>query len=70
MALQLKIINFINPLMNIFKTLLLTIIAVSSAFITLEPTKSQEKIEVTPLIQSTKGLSGKKSHIQDGSKLN
>ena len=46
--------------MNIFKTLLLTAIALSSAFITLEPTKSQEKIEVTPLIQSSKGLSGKK----------
>ena len=46
--------------MNIFKTLFGIGIAVSSAFITLEPTKSQEKIEVTPLIQSTKGLSGKK----------
>ena len=70
MALQLKIINFINPLMNILKNLLLTAIAESSAFITLEPTKSQEKIEVTPLIQSTKGVSGKISNIQDGSKLN
>ena len=56
--------------MNIFKTLFGIGIAVSSAFITLEPTKSQEKIEVIPLIQSTIGLSGKKSHIQDGSKLN
>jgi len=46
--------------MNIFKTLLLTAIAVSSASITLEHAKSQEEIEVTPLIQSTKGLSGKK----------
>ena len=46
--------------MNIFKTLFGIGIAVSSAFITLEPTKSQEKIEVTPLIQSSKGLSGKK----------
>ena len=46
--------------MNIFKTILLTAITVSNAFITLEPTKSQERIEVTPLIQSTKGLSGKK----------
>ena len=35
-------------------------IAISSAFITLEPAKSQEKIEVTPLIQSSMGLSGKK----------
>ena len=46
--------------MNIFKLLLLSAIALSSAFTSLEPTKSQEKIEVTPLIQSTKGLSGKK----------
>ena len=46
--------------MNIFKTLLLTAIAVSSELITIEPAMSQEKIEVTPLIQSTKGLSGKK----------
>ena len=46
--------------MNIFKTILLTAITVSNAFITVEPTKSQERIEVTPLIQSTKGLSGKK----------
>jgi len=56
--------------MNIFKPLLLSAIALSSAFITLEPAKSQEKIEVTPLIQSTRGLNGKKSHIQEGSKLN
>ena len=34
--------------------------ALSSAFIALEPAKSQEKIEVTPLIQSSMGLSGKK----------
>ena len=46
--------------MNIFKTLLLTAIAVSSELITIEPAMSQEKIEVTSLIQSTKGLSGKK----------
>ena len=45
--------------MNIFKPLLLSAIALSSAFITLEPAKAQEKIEVTPLIQSTRGLSGK-----------
>ena len=35
-------------------------IALSNAFITIEPAKSQEKIEVTSLIQSTAGLSGKK----------
>ena len=46
--------------MNIFKPLILTTITLLSAFITLEPAKSQEKIEVTPLIQSTRGLSGKK----------
>ena len=46
--------------MNIFKTLLLTAITLSSASITLEPAKSQGKIEVTPLIQSSMGLSGKK----------
>tara|TARA_Y100001968_G_C19077780_1_gene581527 strand:+ start:217 stop:645 length:429 start_codon:yes stop_codon:yes gene_type:complete len=45
--------------MNIFKTFLLSSLAVSVAFITYEPAKSQEKIEVTPLIQSSKGLSGK-----------
>ena len=49
---------------------LLSAIAVSSASIVLEQAKSQEKIEVTPLIQSRKELSGKKSHIQDRSKLN
>tara|TARA_Y100001968_G_scaffold311813_1_gene334296 strand:- start:475 stop:903 length:429 start_codon:yes stop_codon:yes gene_type:complete len=46
--------------MNILKTLLLSAIALSSAFINVEPAKSQEKIEVISLIQSTKGLSGKK----------
>ena len=46
--------------MNIFKTLLLTTKTLSSASITLEPAKSQGKIEVTPLIQSSMGLSGKK----------
>tara|TARA_Y100001968_G_C19280305_1_gene678884 strand:+ start:567 stop:995 length:429 start_codon:yes stop_codon:yes gene_type:complete len=46
--------------MNISKTFLLSTIAVLSAFLTLEPAKSQEKIEVISLIQSTTGLSGKK----------
>ena len=46
--------------MNIFKHLLLSAIALSSSFITLEPAKSKEKIEVTPIIQSSRGLSGKK----------
>ena len=48
---------------------MLLAIALSSAFITLEPAKSQEKIEVTPLIQSSSGFGGKKSHIQDRNKL-
>ncbi len=39
---------------------MLAAISLSSAFITLEPAKSQGKIEVTPLIQSSMGLSGKK----------
>ena len=46
--------------MNIFYPFLLSAIALSSAFITFEPAKSQEKIEVTPLLQSSRGLSGKK----------
>ena len=46
--------------MNIIKTFSLSAIALSSAFITIEPAKTQEKIEVSPLIQSSTGLSGKK----------
>ena len=46
--------------MKIFKTFFLSSVLMSSAFLALEPTNSQEKIEVTPLIQSQKGLSGKK----------
>ena len=46
--------------MNIFKPLLLSAITLSSAFVTLEHAKSQENIEVTTLIQSKRGLSGKK----------
>ncbi len=46
--------------MKISKALFLSAMAVSSASTILEPAKSQEKIEVTPLIQSTKGLDGKK----------
>ena len=46
--------------MNIFKTFFFTSIAISSTFITFESAKSQEKIQVIPLIQSAKGLSGKK----------
>ena len=46
--------------MKILKTFLLTAIVVSGGLITFEPGKSQGKIEVTSLIQSTKGLSGNK----------
>ena len=46
--------------MNIFKTFFLSYIVISTALLAIEPTNSQEKIEVTPLIQSKKGLSGKK----------
>ena len=46
--------------MNIFKAFFLSSITLSSVFFILEPTHSQEKIEVTPLIQSARGLSGKK----------
>tara|TARA_B100000214_G_scaffold296222_1_gene226089 strand:+ start:149 stop:577 length:429 start_codon:yes stop_codon:yes gene_type:complete len=46
--------------MKIFKSLLLSGIAVSISFTTFATAKSQEKIKVTQLIQSTKGLSGKK----------
>tara|TARA_Y100001978_G_C23449213_1_gene316854 strand:- start:54 stop:506 length:453 start_codon:yes stop_codon:yes gene_type:complete len=53
-------LDFKNSLMNFFKPLLISVIAGSSFFTTYEQAKSQEKIEVTPLIQSTKGLSGKK----------
>ena len=46
--------------MNFFKNFILPSIAISTFLITLEPIKSQDKIEVIPLTQSTKGLSGKK----------
>ena len=46
--------------MNIIKTFLLSAIALSNFFITPEIAKSKEKIEVISLIQSSKGLSGKK----------
>ena len=46
--------------MNFLKSSFLTSIALLSVFISLEAAISQEKIEVISLIQSTKGLSGKK----------
>ena len=46
--------------MNIVNSFFLSALVISSTFVTLRPAKSQEKIEVTPLIKSTKGLSGKK----------
>ena len=50
--------------------LLISVITISSVLIPFEIAKAQEKIEVIPLIQSTKGLGGKKRFlIQTGSKL-
>ena len=47
--------------MNIVKSFLISSFLLVNALISLEPAKSEEKkIEVTPLIQSSKGLSGKK----------
>jgi len=46
--------------MKRLKNLLITAITISSIFLPLEITKAEEKIEVIPLIQSTKGLGGKK----------
>ena len=40
--------------------LLVSVITISSVLIPFEIAKAQEKIEVIPLIQSTKGLGGKK----------
>ena len=45
--------------MQKFRNLLISVITISSVFLPLEITKAQEKIEVVPLIQSTKGLGGK-----------
>ena len=46
--------------MNLARLFLLPALTISSAFITIEPTKSEERIQVSPLIQSSKGLSGKR----------
>ena len=46
--------------MKRLKNLLVSAITISSIFLPLEISKAEEKIEVIPLIQSTKGLSGKK----------
>tara|TARA_B100000579_G_scaffold122656_1_gene98755 strand:+ start:244 stop:672 length:429 start_codon:yes stop_codon:yes gene_type:complete len=46
--------------MNILKSFLLSAVALSSVYMTLEPAKSEEIVTVTPLIQSSNGLSGKK----------
>ena len=47
-------------LMQKFRNLLISAITISSVLLSLEITNAQEKIEVIPLIQSTKGLGGKK----------
>ena len=46
--------------MQKFRNLLISVITISSVLIPFEIAKAQEKIEVIPLIQSTKGLGGKK----------
>ena len=46
--------------MQKFRNLLISAITIASVLLPLEITKAQEKIEVIPLIQSTKGLGGKK----------
>ena len=46
--------------MQKFRNLLISAITISSVLLPLEITKAQEKIKVIPLIQSTKGLGGKK----------
>ena len=46
--------------MKALRSLLISAITISSIFLPLEIAKAQEKIEIIPLIQSTKGLGGKK----------
>ena len=46
--------------MKRLRNLLILAITISSIFIPTEISKAEEKIEVIPLIQSTKGLGGKK----------
>ena len=46
--------------MQKFRNLLISAITISSVLLPLEIGKAQEKIEVIPLIQSTKGLGDKK----------
>ena len=46
--------------MKALRSLLISAITISSIFLPLEISKAQEKIEIIPLIQSTKGLGGKK----------
>ena len=45
--------------MKKIRNLLISVITISSVLIPFEIAKAQEKIEVIPLIQSTKGLGGK-----------
>ena len=45
--------------MKKFKNFFIFAITISSIFIPLEISKAEEKIEIIPLIQSTKGLGGK-----------
>ena len=46
--------------MKRLRNLLISVITISSIFLPLEISKAEEKIEVIPLIQGSKGLGGKK----------
>ena len=46
--------------MKILRNFVISVITISSIFLPLEISKAEEKIEVISLIQSTKGLGGKK----------
>ncbi len=46
--------------MQKFRNLLILAMTISSVFLPLEITNAQEKIELIPLIQSTKGIGGEK----------
>ena len=55
--------------MKRLRNLIISAITISSVFIPSEISKAEEKIEIIPLIQSTKGLEVIRSPILDGSKL-
>ena len=58
-CIKLREVKF-NQFMKKFRNLLITVITITSIFLPLEISKAEEKIEIIPLIQSTKGLGGKR----------